>query len=248
METRANYVAVGAFVLVFLVGIVVALLWFAGRQYQAGIFLLPDLFLRAGDRARDGAPSCAYNGIDVGRVTNLAFDPQDPKLVVVTLQVRSDVALHEDSAASIESQGLTGVAYVEIAGGTKGAPLLQAKDGQEYPVIPSKQSSLQRLFENTPQLVERFSVIADRLADFLSDDNRAALSETLANVARYHGRAEPPLRRYRGDDRERRRGDQDLGTRRCMTCMTCCTRPAMRPTSSTRRWLRWTKQPRTWCS
>lgn len=180
METKANYVAVGAFVLLCVLGLFVALLWLAGAQYSEEYayyrtyFTGPVTGLGKGTVVR-------YNGIDVGHVSKLNFDPDDPKRVIVTMQIDPSLSLHEDSLASIASEGLTGGTYVEIDGGSKNTPVLQAPWG-EYPTIRSKQSTLQELEQSAPQLLAKINRIADRLGDVLNDDNRAAFSQTLANL------------------------------------------------------------------
>src|SRR5476649_2539164 len=104
METKANYVAVGAFVMICVLGLVVTLLWLAGAQYSQEYayfqthFKGPVTGLGTGTIVR-------YNGIDVGRIKDLQFDPNDPQSVVVALQVRPNLNIREDSEASIESEG-----------------------------------------------------------------------------------------------------------------------------------------------
>ena len=110
------------------------------------------------------------------------LDPDDPKLVTLLLQVRSTVPVHADFVASIESQGLTGVSYVEISGGTLNAPPLTAAADQRYPRIASRPSSLQEVFNNAPELVSRLLIIGDRLESLLDDKNREAIAQTLDNI------------------------------------------------------------------
>ena len=181
METKANYVAVGAFVVVCAIGLVVAILWLAGFQYsqeyayyQAN-FQGPVTGLGKGTDAR-------FNGIEVGRITNLEFDPSDPERVIVTMQVQPNLNIREDSVASIASQGFTGATYVEISGGTAKAPLLVPKGEQRYPVIRTEQSTFAQLAQSAPEVVDKLNVAASRLNDLLNDDNRRALAHVLANL------------------------------------------------------------------
>jgi phospholipid/cholesterol/gamma-HCH transport system substrate-binding protein len=181
METKANYVAVGAFVLACVVGLVVTILWLAGAQYsqeysyyQAN-FKGPVTGLGKGTVTR-------YNGIEVGRITNLEFDPADPQRVIVTLQVQPNLNIREDSVASIDSQGITGASFVEISGGTANAPLLVAREGQRYPVIRTKQSTFAQLAQSAPEVVAKLNVAASRINDLLNDDNRRAIAHVLANL------------------------------------------------------------------
>jgi phospholipid/cholesterol/gamma-HCH transport system substrate-binding protein len=181
METKANYVAVGAFVLACVIGLVVTILWLAGIQYSQeyayyqAYFKGPVTGLGKGTVTR-------YNGIEVGRITDLVFDPHDPRQVIVTMQVQPNLNIREDSVASIDSQGLTGGAFVEITGGTPKSPLLVAKEGQRYPVIRTKQSTFAQLQQSVPEVVQKLSVAASRLNDLLNDNNRRSITHILANL------------------------------------------------------------------
>ena len=123
-----------------------------------------------------------YNGIEVGRITDLQFDPSDPQRVIVTMQVQPNLNIREDSVASIDSQGFTGGAFVEITGGTAKSPLLVAREGQRYPVIRTRQSTFAQLQQSVPEVVAKLSVAASRLNDLLNDNNRRSISHILANL------------------------------------------------------------------
>ncbi len=181
METKANYVAVGAFVLTCVIGLVVTIMWLAGVQYSQeyayyqAYFKGPVTGLGKGTLTR-------YNGIEVGRITNLEFDPSDPQRVIVTMQVQPNLNIRNDSVASIESQGLTGGTYVEISGGTTNAPLLVTQDDQRYPVIRTKPSTFAQLEQSAPEVVAKLNIAASRINDLLNDNNRRAIAHVLANL------------------------------------------------------------------
>lgn len=181
METRANYVAVGAFVMACLLALVITILWLAGFQYSHEYayyrtnFHGPVTGLGKGTAVR-------YNGIDVGRVQDLQFDPNDPQIVIASLQVQPGLSIRADSTTSIEPQGLTGGSYVEISGGTKNAPLLTVQPGQRYAVIKSSPSALQKLTQSAPELLAKLNTAAERLLTVLSDENQKHLANTLANI------------------------------------------------------------------
>jgi phospholipid/cholesterol/gamma-HCH transport system substrate-binding protein len=181
METKANYVAVGAFVVACLVGLVVSIMWLAGAQYSQEYSYYQTYFTGAVTGLGKGTVT-RYNGIDVGRVAQLEFDPNNPQRVIVTLQVQPGLNIREDSVASIDSQGFTGGAFVEISGGTANSPTLVAKPGQKYPIIRTKQSTLQQLEQSAPEVVAKLNVAADRINDLLSDNNRKAIAQVLVNL------------------------------------------------------------------
>jgi phospholipid/cholesterol/gamma-HCH transport system substrate-binding protein len=186
METKANYVAVGAFVMICILGLVVTLLWLAGVQYSQEFTYYQTSFKGPVTGLGKGT-TVRYNGIDTGHVTDLEFDPNDPQMVIATMQIKPGLSIREDSEASIESEGLTGGSYVEISGGTKNSPLLQAPEGGGYPRIKSKPSSLQQLFQSAPELMAKLNVTADRVNELLNDKNRQAFSDILANVNKTTG-------------------------------------------------------------
>jgi phospholipid/cholesterol/gamma-HCH transport system substrate-binding protein len=181
METKANYVAVGAFVLICVIGLVVTILWLAGAQYSEEYDYYQTYFTGAVTGLGKGTQA-RYNGIDVGRVTDLQFDPANPQRVIVTLQVQPGLNIREDSVASIDSEGLTGGSFVEITGGSAKAPLLVGKPGQKYPVIRTKQSGLAQLEQSAPEVVAKLNVAASRLNDLLNDNNRRAVAQILASL------------------------------------------------------------------
>ena len=181
MESRANYVATGAFVLLVLAGIVVAALWLAGAQWNTRYAVFQTRVSGSVSGLDAGAP-VRLNGIGVGRVASIQQDPQNPGDVIVLLQIRQDATIRSDSVASLEMQGLTGGRYVEVSGGTLASPRLTAAAGQRYPTIASRPSSLDALFASAPELMKHLDVIADRLEAVLDDRNRRAISETLASL------------------------------------------------------------------
>jgi phospholipid/cholesterol/gamma-HCH transport system substrate-binding protein len=181
METRANYVIVGAFVLICIIGLFIAVLWVAGSQFREEYTYYRTYFTGAVTGLGKGTV-VRYNGIDVGHVYDVAIDDADPKRVIVTLQNDPKVKIHVDSVATLESQGLTGATYVEIEGGTATSPLLTAEPGQPYPVIPSKPSTLQLLAQSGPEMVQELKLAGQRFGDLFNDQNRKALADTLEHL------------------------------------------------------------------
>src|SRR5215469_3233632 len=181
METKANYVAVGAFVLAGVFGLVIALLWLAGAQYREEYAYYRTYFTGPVTGLGKGT-AVRYNGIEVGRVSRLDFDPENPKRVIVTMQLQPSLAIHDDSEASVASMGLAGGSYVEIDGGSKKAPVLAPGPEGEMPVIRSKPSTLQELEQSAPQLAAKLSKIEGELDDLLNEKNRRAFAETLDHM------------------------------------------------------------------
>ncbi len=182
METRASYVLVGSFVMLCLFGLIVSMLWLTGAQYQQEFAYYRTVF-NGGVTGLGRGTTVRFNGIDVGSIAELAFDPENPSSVIVTVQIDPTVPIQVDAVASIQSQGLTGGTFLEIDGGSANSPLLTAQPGEEYPIIPSMPSTLQQLAQAGPELVANFNTVGVRVSDLLNDQNRKVISESLVTLA-----------------------------------------------------------------
>lgn len=181
METRANYVAVGAFVVLLLAAFFVAVLWLARVEFDRRLAVY-DIYFGGSVTGLAVGASVRYSGVDIGRVTEIRLDPQNVERVRVTVEVDPDAVIKEDAVAALQYQGVTGIAFVEISGGSRDAPPLRAREGERTPVIASRPSQLEKVFASAPEVLERFIVLADRLAEFLDERNRQAIGQSLENV------------------------------------------------------------------
>jgi len=181
METRANHVLVGAFVLSILLAIFVAGIWVARVQFNREFSYYDIYFTGSVTGLNTGAP-VRYNGVQIGRVDEIRIDPNNVEQIRVTIEVDGTITIKEDAVASLELQGVTGYAFVQITGGSQQAPALRRKEGQRYPVIASRPSRIEKVIAGAPELLDRTIVIADRLADVLNEKNRAAIGESIENL------------------------------------------------------------------
>lgn len=186
METRASYILVGGFVLVFLVAAVVAVVWLAGVELDEDTVRY-DVFFEGSVSGLEAGNPVRYRGIPVGNVSRMRINPDNVEEVQVTIEVPRSTPIKEDAEASLEFQGITGVAYIQISGGSHEAPPLEPGPGEERPVIPSKPSQIQEVMERAPELLNRFTGLVDRANAILSEDNRRAFDETIANLAEFTG-------------------------------------------------------------
>jgi len=183
METRAHYVAIGAFVLALVFLGFTAVLWLAGTQFAVS-YQHYDIYFKGPVTGLSKGARVDYNGIPVGQVSDIAIDPNNVEQVRVTVEIKTDVVIKEDCAANIETNILSGVSYVLITRGTQEAKVLTAQAGQRYPVIRSRRSTLASLSARGPQLLEKLDDILDHLDDVLDEHNRAAFTATLDNVSK----------------------------------------------------------------
>lgn len=183
IETKVNYTLVGAFVLLLGVALVAGVLWLAAGGFRQE---KSDLYLSYMEESVSGLSLNApvkFKGVDVGQVRSIRLDPKNPDRVQLTLGIERGTPITVDTLAVLKTQGLTGISYVELAGGVRGStPLLAAAPGL-LPVIPSKASLSARLEDVLTTVLAKVERTANTLDALLSEDNRNALSSALGDIA-----------------------------------------------------------------
>ena len=121
METKANYVTVGAFtLLVFLAGF--AIVYWVARVDTGGQTSRLDVVIEGSVTGLGVGSLVKFNGIDVGKVTGLSFDEANPRLVIARTVVSGDLPISRSTKAQLGSTGLTGIAFIEFQGGDPNEP------------------------------------------------------------------------------------------------------------------------------
>jgi phospholipid/cholesterol/gamma-HCH transport system substrate-binding protein len=181
METRANYTLVGSFVLFFLVAIVVFILWIARVDFSNNATEYDIYFSRSVTGLKEGG-AVLYRGVPVGSVKAITLDPANVEKVRVTILVEGRVRIKEDAFASLELQGITGVAYIQLNGGTGSAKQLLPSKDMDHAIIPTRSSVLEEVTSNLPAVLHQVSKTFEEIRPLFDEENRMAFSETLKNI------------------------------------------------------------------
>lgn len=185
METRANYLLIGAFSLLGFLGILGFFLWFANLELNRQ-FAYYDIYF-AEVSGLSVSSDVRFAGLPVGRVVEMQIAEQGDDAVRVRVELTEGTPVRADSTAGLSPQGVTGVMAVSITSGSSEAPLLREARGQAVPAIPSTRSALQTLSDEGPQIIERLSEVAEELANLLGLENQARVANILGNVERSTG-------------------------------------------------------------
>ena len=182
METKVNFAVVGAFVLVLGAAFIGGILWLSsGKSFRASY----DTYLVYMSESVSGLSPDApvrYRGVQVGRVRRISLAPGDVEKVLLTLDVQRGTPIKQDTIAVLQSQGLTGIAHVELSGGSRESPQLETLPNEEYPVIRSGPSLMLRLDTEVSALLENLNRSSERFNALLDDRNRNALKQTLVSL------------------------------------------------------------------
>ncbi len=181
METRANYVLIGAFVLMGAVAFLLFAVWIAGSPFNRSYNTYDVVFTGPVNGLSEGG-EVRFNGIKVGEVDRLSLDREDPNRVIARVRVASETPVRTDSVAQLDFLGITGVTFIQIRAGSADKPLLLSEEFEEPPVIMTERTALDELFSGGQDLM---SVTGDTLNNFnrlLSDENVDSLTGILQNV------------------------------------------------------------------
>lgn len=181
METKPNYVLVGAFVIVLSAAIVIIVLWLFG--YRANESYKTYLILtKYSVNGLSQNSLVKYKGVNVGSVEKIDIDPDNPEIVRIFIKVKSSIPIKTDTVATVSAQGLTGLASIDLTGGTKNAPLLETVDHHEYPIIKSKMSELQKISQALPSVLESANTLIKNMSEVFNENNRQQISSILSNT------------------------------------------------------------------
>ncbi|MGR3481585.1 MlaD family protein [Salipiger marinus] len=186
METRARFVLIGLFTILGLVAMLGFVLWLAKVQIDRTYAQYDILFGTAAGLSQTAA--VRYNGVDVGSVVAIALDRDDPALVRVRIEIFASTPVRTDTIATLASQGVTGVAFIALEGGSAGADRLQAEPPAELPVIRSERSVVQDLMVTGPDLLAEATALIAEVRSFASSENRDAVAGILVNLQQATGR------------------------------------------------------------
>lgn len=181
MEIKSNNVLIGAFTLAAIVGIFLFLLWVSGIQLNKQFAYYKIVFDGSVSGLSESGP-VQYNGLPVGKVTDLHLMDNNPNKVVAIIEIDARTPVKEDSIAQLELSGLTGVAFIQLTGGSPESEPLVAKPDQDYPVIRAAPSSLQDLLKSGPETLQNANELIKELNKLVAE-NQKSVNEALSNLA-----------------------------------------------------------------
>jgi phospholipid/cholesterol/gamma-HCH transport system substrate-binding protein len=182
METRSNYVMVGAVTLAMLVGLLLFVVWIAGLSNKA--MRCYDVYFAQGVSGLNKGSQVTFSGVPVGQITEVSLLPSRPEFVWVRIEVDDETPVLQGTTAQIKGVGFTGVSEIQLGGAVKGARPITQVGPQGCPVIPASSGGLGALLNSAPELIDRIQRLTERLTELLSDENQNAISDILENVDR----------------------------------------------------------------
>ncbi|WP_299844630.1 MlaD family protein [uncultured Jannaschia sp.] len=179
METRANFVLIGAFTLVGILGAIGFAIWLANarldQEYAYYGILFDDV------TGLDASGDVRFNGIGVGQVIERRIFEPDPSQVFVRIEIDASTPVRENTVAQLNSSGVTGVSYISLSNSRAEAPSLTAPAG-EVPIIRSRASTIQQLVEGAPDLVAEATALLEQFRKIAGPENQRYIAGILGNL------------------------------------------------------------------
>lgn len=182
MESKVNFTIVGLFALTLVAALIAILLWLGTGGRYLKIYDTYYAYMNESVSGLNLRAPIKYRGVEVGNVQEISLDTANSERVKLVLNIERGTPVKEDSVAVLRTQGLTGIAYVELAGGSLNSPLLKPKANEEYPVIRTGPSLLTRMDTALTSLMANVSRVSDNINSVLDEDNRRAFKNSLAQI------------------------------------------------------------------
>jgi phospholipid/cholesterol/gamma-HCH transport system substrate-binding protein len=179
METRSNYVLVGAVTVALLVGLLLFFVWLAGLSNVATKCY--DIYFPAVGGINKGT-NVSFSGVPVGQVSKISLLPNRPEFVWVRISVDEQTPVLEGTTAEIHSVSLAGANEIQLNGAQRGRAAITRVGPQGCPVIPASTSGLSALLNSAPELIARIQRLTERLTELFNDKNQNAISDILENL------------------------------------------------------------------
>ncbi len=181
MESQKHYAMIGAFIILTGASFIGVTLWLAFGDFTKGFRTYLAYMEESVSGLYVDAP-VKYQGVEVGRVTALDLDADNPQRVRITFAVESRIRIAEDTVATLAFQGFTGIASVELSGGASDAPRLERGEAEEFPVLKTGPSLFTRFDTVITELIANVSRVAEDTHKLMSPDNLENTEKILLNV------------------------------------------------------------------
>jgi phospholipid/cholesterol/gamma-HCH transport system substrate-binding protein len=181
MESRVNYTTIGVFIILFSVALVAFAFWLGKYNQDERQYRRYKVYITESVSGLAPEAAVKFHGVDVGKVESILINPRNSEEVELILKIKKETPIKTDSNALLKFYGITGLAFIEIAGGSRTAPLLSNND-DAIATIPSSPSLIQRLDESLSNVASKLSTTLDRADRLFSDQNVANVAQSLEHL------------------------------------------------------------------
>lgn len=179
MNNRAYALLTGVFLVVLTVAVICAALWLRGTHNPTNPYLVVTTEDVGGLQPES---TIFYRGIAAGAVGHIHLDPQDPRNILIEVNVDVGIPVMQGTFAKLKLQGITGQSVLELdydpSQGTAPLPTNPTSPAR----IPMQPSLLDILSASGAQLAQQLTKATASLNELLDADNRGHVKRLLAQA------------------------------------------------------------------
>jgi phospholipid/cholesterol/gamma-HCH transport system substrate-binding protein len=192
MENKAYAIVSGLFVILLTCALFTGLWWLAGTHTEQTTY---QVLSKVAVSGLNPQASVRYRGVDIGRVSNIQLDPTKTNNILIDIDIDSRVHLTQGTFAQLASQGLTGLAYIELDdNGLNPAPLGKRTIPLQESNINAIVNSGKAIIVKTEQLEDNAAQLLTTLNQLLNEKNTQKITQLLDSMERSSAALEPLLR------------------------------------------------------
>lgn len=182
METKVNYTIVGLFVILLAGALSGVAFWLStGGKYNQDYHLYLAYFDESVAGLNHNA-AVRYRGVEVGRVTGMELAQDQSGRIQVLMKIDDDIPIKEDTVAELKMQGLTGLIFLDLSGGTSQAKPLAKRKGEAYPVLKTKRSLFKQLDTAVTGLMANLTETSGNINALTDAEMRKSMKRILTNM------------------------------------------------------------------
>lgn len=163
MERQARFVVMGLFLLAFAAAIFGSVYWLHGFGQLGATKSYTVRFPGSVPGVSAGAP-VTFNGVRVGEVTRIGFNPRDPNEVLATIAIDALTPVRVDTQVGVDNQGLIGGGAIALRGGGGTSPAPTSEGGRP-PVLTADPALVMSLGELAREVLQRVDKVVAEDAD-----------------------------------------------------------------------------------
>jgi phospholipid/cholesterol/gamma-HCH transport system substrate-binding protein len=178
MENKSHAIAAGTFVLLVLALLVALAAWLTRDNRALRVFELSSAEAVTGLQPQ---ASVRFKGVNVGKVTDIGFDPLAPAQVLIRIAVDERAPITTATFAMLGFQGVTGLAFVQLDDSGESRVALPAS-ATPPARIPMRPGLMAKLSSQGERMVGQLDEASRRLNLLLAPDNQKKLMGAVSDM------------------------------------------------------------------
>lgn len=182
MENRVSYILIGLFVFLLSFSTVGFILWL-GKYAQSENYNYYKVITTQSVSGLNPKAPVKLRGVSVGEVKDIYINTNNSEEVIALIKVKENTPIKKNTHALINLQGITGLSYIELEGGTHESALLHTGDKKnEYGVIRTQDSIIERVDKTLTNIGNKTNRMLDKTDEVMSQKNLENFEKILTNL------------------------------------------------------------------